>query len=335
MNELRFAWIYALIVMIGGHLLISNETPLFVLGWSFASLTVAAILSPLVRFAWRIKSKSAWAWFHWLNAVCFLALGIQIVVAISQPIIQSEIKKMEMNSQVPLMQSTAPAPAPPLQTSQPNQSNAPTLQTEPIARPTETSQEPLDSNEVARSVLSRINEAAEERMATFNKLVNEDLDGPYAMEILNPDQLVTSQGVFEQKAKLKSISASLEIRAKNDVAIRDLENQQFEKAAEFNQFPQKVVDTFKAKREEAWRIDNEFVVCRQILNKAIDDALFIFITRGGNVSGVEDGRVVFQSPLNNSEYSRLLLIVNTIEADCTLKKSRKSSVSAMTARDLH
>lgn len=197
-----------------------------------------------------------------------------------------------------------------------------------------TPQVQFDSNEIARSALTEINKVAENRMIALNGLISENLDGPYAEDVLNPEKLVSSQGVFEQKAKLKSISASLEQRAKNDIAIREYENGQFDKATKTNQFTAEVVEAFKAKREEAWRIDNEFAVCRQILNKAIDDVLFIFIARGGNVSGIENGKIVFQSPLNNSEYSRLLLAVNSMEADCSFKKSRQTSVSAMTIKDL-
>ncbi len=101
-NGMKFAWLWALIALVGGGVLLSgNESVQFVFGRSMAGLIVAALASPAIWLVSRLVTKQKWQWFHWLNCVCFTALIWQIVLSTAGPKIESLVRETTANVSTP------------------------------------------------------------------------------------------------------------------------------------------------------------------------------------------------------------------------------------------
>lgn len=96
---MKFAWLWALLALIGAPLLLNEggESLGFFFGRAAAGLIAAALMSPVIWLVSRSFTKIKWQWFHWLNAICFAALAWQIVLSIAGPKI-AELTRRELQA---------------------------------------------------------------------------------------------------------------------------------------------------------------------------------------------------------------------------------------------
>jgi hypothetical protein len=94
--KIRFAWVWALLAT-SALWLFNSESPSFGLGALLAGILLAAVFSPLAWLVSRIFTKTTWKWFHWLNAVFFVALVWGALIIFAAPAMRAHVDDWRAN----------------------------------------------------------------------------------------------------------------------------------------------------------------------------------------------------------------------------------------------
>lgn len=206
----------------------------------------------------------------------------------------------------------------------------------PLSTPQFTASQPPQQQyaplELVKEELRKIDNQFKLRAEAINRPSDEIIEASAALELLQADKLLSVYGITEQKAKLKTLSAAIEQRARNAEVLSLFEAKQFAHASKLNNFSPDVVSTFERLRGEAWHANEAFRASKARLFRAIEAVLSF--TVGKNTAAGEDGKLIFQWPLLTAEYERLMLEVHAAEAESSFHQPSKNSASAMTLERL-
>ena len=91
-RALRYAWTYAILLLIGGRLIVSPELGFqFILGQAVSGLILGAIVSPVIWVIATSFFKRRWEWHSWLNAICYFALLAQLIMSIGGHFVRKSV----------------------------------------------------------------------------------------------------------------------------------------------------------------------------------------------------------------------------------------------------
>lgn len=182
--------------------------------------------------------------------------------------------------------------------------------------------------EIVERELSEIDSQFKARWEAMNGPAEEIIEGYAEFDFLQADKLTSIDGITEQKAKLKTLSAAIQQRGRNAEVLSQFEADQFARVSKINNLSPNVASTFNSLREDTWRADHAFTNSKARLFIAIEAVLNFAV--GKNITTDGDGKIIFQWPLLTAEYEKLMLEVHAAKADSNFNPPSQMSVSAMT-----